>query len=145
METPQTLFRCPDGTVFEDMKEAHENSVREAIRRFKSHVCSKQSSAVDDGDSLVDNEDTIIKAMVKITGKISFEANQFLTKVQDLKVVPINHKDYEQSQNGILREIWRYQRIRRKAKKPETIEGLKLKIKRLKAIEKSLQEALEKY
>lgn len=83
--------------------------------------------------------------MVKQSGHIPFEVNEFLTKVLDVKVVAINHNDYEKSQQGILREIWRYQRLRRKAKHQETIDSLKAKIKRLKAIEKSLQQVLEKY
>jgi hypothetical protein len=63
-------------------------------------------------------------------------------KVQ-LRMVPINYLDYEQSQSGVLREI---RRLNTKLKKTEArinrVE-IQAKIKKLRCIDNDLQKAME--
>lgn len=63
-------------------------------------------------------------------------------KVQ-LRMVPINYLDYEQSQSGVLREIWRLQRkLKRTEARINQIE-VQAKIKKLRCIGNDLQKAME--
>lgn len=63
-------------------------------------------------------------------------------KVQ-LRMVPINYLDYEQSQRGALREMWRLQRkLKRTVAKINRVE-IQAKIKKLKCITNDLQKAME--
>lgn len=67
----------------------------------------------------------------------------FSTRVDHVKLYPIDHKAYEESQNGVLRLIDRKKAKLVRAHKTETRDRLKIEIEKLKLIDKYLQKALE--
>jgi hypothetical protein len=69
--------------------------------------------------------------------------DHFISKVDDLKVAPIDYSVYEESQKGIMRLIYKTRRKLKAAKSPMLKLDLKDKIARLMVIEKDLQKALE--
>jgi hypothetical protein len=67
----------------------------------------------------------------------------FITKVSHVKTLPIDREAYEQSRIGIQRAIWRLTNRLKRMSLPGTHTAVKIKVEKLKLIDKYLQKALE--
>lgn len=70
-------------------------------------------------------------------------SNLFINRVYDIKQIPVNAKDFERSQKGIMRQVYALQRQLKKTNSLSDRSGILQKISKLKAIENDLQKALE--
>lgn len=69
----------------------------------------------------------------------------FIERVFDVVQLPIDHKAYEESQINIQRFIWRLQGRRKRVKSLDERVKMNSMISKLRAIEKDLQKALERW
>jgi hypothetical protein len=70
---------------------------------------------------------------------------QFMQRAEDVKIAPIDAKVYEESQKGVMRAIFKAQRLMKAEKLPALKQVIKAKIDKLRTIEKDLQKALEHF
>jgi hypothetical protein len=67
---------------------------------------------------------------------------QFMQRAEDVKIAPIDARVYEESQRGVMRAIFKAQRLMKAEKVPELKLVIKEKIAKLRTIENDLQKAL---